>query len=114
MTKIAYSMGDGQYSLRAEGHAGYSKKGNDIVCAAISALLQMCWAGLERECDAAGEQRQESGYFCFRAMVEEENREAADKLMKSVIYGLELIREGFPECVEIVRAGGCRGFDSCL
>ena len=111
MTKIEYYIKNGYYCLRAEGHAGYNKEGEDIVCAAISALLQMCWAGLERECGAAGEQRQESGEFYFGATVGEENRKEADVLMNSVIYGLELIQKGFPECVEVKEtSGGVQAF----
>ena len=43
MTRITYAIGEGRYTLEAEGHAGFYP-GNDIVCAAVSALLQTCWA----------------------------------------------------------------------
>ena len=40
MIQITYNeVGEGMI-LRAEGHAGYAEKGKDIVCAAVSALLQ--------------------------------------------------------------------------
>ena len=47
MTEITYSMENGRYTLEAKGHAGYDKHGHDIICAAVSALLQMGWAGLK-------------------------------------------------------------------
>lgn len=94
MTEITYSMENGRYILEAEGHAGYDKHGRDIICAAVSALLQMCWAGMERECHAKGRQEQKAGYFFFDCRVSEENRKEADVLMGAVLYGLRLIEEG--------------------
>lgn len=106
MTEITYSMENGRYTLEAKGHAGYDKHGRDIICAAISALLQMGWAGMERECYAKGEQKQEEGYFWFDCVVSDENRKEADTLMKAVIEGLKLIEEGAPEYLKVQQKGG--------
>lgn len=40
MTKIQYDRKDNQFSLLAQGHAGFADVGNDIVCAGISTLTQ--------------------------------------------------------------------------
>jgi len=40
MTRVYVKDNKEQIEIYAEGHAGYGKKGTDIVCAAISALLQ--------------------------------------------------------------------------
>lgn len=40
MTVIQYDRKDNQFSLLAQGHAGFADVGNDIVCAAISTLTQ--------------------------------------------------------------------------
>ena len=34
------------YKLRAEGHSGYASYGNDVVCAAVSVLMQAFYIGL--------------------------------------------------------------------
>ena len=34
-------------SITAEGHSGYARKGEDIVCASLSSLMQALWIGLE-------------------------------------------------------------------
>ncbi len=110
MTRITYAIGEGRYTLEAEGHSGFYP-GNDIVCAAVSALLQTCWAGLMRECRATGEKRQESGKFFFRADVSEGCRKEAETLLRSVVYGLKLIEREFPQNVKIIESGGgCKGF----
>lgn len=105
MTEITYSMENGRYTLEAKGHAGYDKHGHDIICAAVSALLQMGWAGLRNECGVTGEMEQKSGYFFFDCTVtNEEKQKEADTLMKSIIYGLKLIEDGAPEYLHIKKS----------
>jgi len=36
----------GLSSLLADGHAGWADAGEDVVCAAVSAILQAAWLGL--------------------------------------------------------------------
>lgn len=106
MTEITYSMENGRYTLEAKGHAGYDKHGHDIICAAVSALLQMGWAGLKNECLVGGTMEQRSGYFFFDCHVNEGKRKEADTLMKSVIYGLKLIEDGAPKYLKVQQKGG--------
>lgn len=40
MTNIRYKKKESSFFLECKGHAGYASAGNDIVCAAISALTQ--------------------------------------------------------------------------
>ena len=37
---IDITMNDSTYEIKAEGHAGYAKKGFDIVCAGVSCLIE--------------------------------------------------------------------------
>ena len=39
MISIEFSRDDGNISLKMRGHAGYSKSGDDIVCAAVSGIF---------------------------------------------------------------------------
>lgn len=41
-------IGIAPWRLQADGHAGYDEPGKDIVCAAVSALLQALALGLDR------------------------------------------------------------------
>lgn len=40
MIQVTYNEAGNEMILRAEGHAGYAEKGKDIVCAAVSVLMQ--------------------------------------------------------------------------
>jgi uncharacterized protein YsxB (DUF464 family) len=44
---IAKSDEHGIFSVAAQGHTGYEDSGSDVVCAAVSALMQALWIGLE-------------------------------------------------------------------
>ena len=48
MTEISVGLLEGRtISLSAAGHSGYSEKGQDIVCAGVSALVQALLYGFE-------------------------------------------------------------------
>ena len=40
VTRTVWTTGKTQYTVKAEGHAGAGKYGSDIVCAAVSVLMQ--------------------------------------------------------------------------
>ena len=51
MTNIEWYWDDVGFGVSAKGHAAY-QGGNDIVCSAVSALLQTLYAGLEKQAAA--------------------------------------------------------------
>ena len=77
------------------GHAGYAGKGQDIVCAAVTALA----GTLERCMEKAGEGSCEwkDGEPVFTA----EGTETLRPCFETVICGLEMLAEEFPAYVEI-------------
>lgn len=101
MTEIKWYWEDDDFGICAEGHAEYNP-GNDIVCSAISCLLQTLYAGLEMQCFAPVEHRQESGKFVLSGSVYG-YRERVVALFDSILYGLELIAEQYPDNVRITR-----------
>ena len=46
MIHITYARHGGEHRLNITGHAGYAPPGQDIVCAAVSALTESLWAWL--------------------------------------------------------------------
>ena len=48
-----------------EGHAGYAKSGNDIVCAAVSAITNMIIIGFERLNIMPSFEKNDDGYLSF-------------------------------------------------
>lgn len=47
MIKVRVNMESGDMLIDVKGHAGYAPHGRDIVCAAVSAILQTAVLGLE-------------------------------------------------------------------
>jgi hypothetical protein len=51
MININIFMEDGKINISAEGHANYAEHGKDIVCSAISAIVQTTVMGLQAVAD---------------------------------------------------------------
>lgn len=100
MTEIYFGEREGRYSIHAEGHAGY-RPGNDIVCAAISVLLQTLWVNLSEICGGSGTQKEGDGIFFFSLKVEEEMRPQAEALFYGTLRGLEMLAEEYPQNVRL-------------
>lgn len=47
MIKVNVKMASGDIQIDVKGHAGYAPHGQDIVCAAVSAILQTAVLGIE-------------------------------------------------------------------
>lgn len=87
--------------ITIEGHANYAPHGQDIVCAAISALTQTFIASVEEltndnlKCDIA------SGNVVIEY---EELSEQSQLLMSSFFVGVRAVEAGHPENIKIEQA----------
>lgn len=89
--------------LTAAGHAGAAPKGQDIVCAAVSALVQTLAAWVtedpgQRLCQKRVEL--EEGRTTVEASAKGENMKALLERFDLVGEGLALIAEGYPDFVQ--------------
>ena len=94
MIQVTYNeVGDGMI-LRAEGHAGYAEKGKDIVCAAVSVLMQTlaCSVGTCMGNDGKG----------FSVVCKKNNDNIAK--FELVTDGLVLLQREYPENVRYINA----------
>ena len=105
MTKIEWLELKDICYIRAEGHAEYNP-GNDIVCAAVSALMQTIYAGLDGVCHASVGEKQEDGLMVVVAYTGTNNEKEIHTLFKSIVLGLELIAREHPDHVQIEPLGG--------
>ena len=94
---IEVSRTDGEISIK--GHAGYAEPGQDIVCAAVSAITQGFVASVEEltedEIEADMEEGNASIKYGFLT-------ERAQVLLEAFFLGLEMIAEEYPYNVCIV------------
>ena len=107
MIKIIYVTDPegGKLTMRAEGHAGYAPAGQDIVCAAVSCLMQtLAYSAAEDEHTSSCIYQGEEGPVL--------NVEAGDSVLmrdkfELVADGLDLLAEQYPENVNFKKRCKC-------
>ncbi len=82
---------DTYVSFRSKGHAGYAPAGEDIVCAAVSALIITTVNSIETFTEDAMELSEKDGYVFFHFPERVSDQTAL--LMDSLILGLTQIQE---------------------
>jgi uncharacterized protein YsxB (DUF464 family) len=83
-------------SVFAEGHAESGEPGEDVVCAAVSALLQAAWAGLTDVAHVAVSGRRRSGDFELRWPAEARERADVHAIVKTAEIAIEQIARQNP------------------
>ncbi|HHY82638.1 MAG TPA: ribosomal-processing cysteine protease Prp [Clostridiales bacterium] len=86
-----------------KGHAGYDRPGRDIVCAAVSAVVQTAVIGLT---DVAGinvRHFQQDGFLkCALPEINNaEEKKAAGLILDTMLAGLKSIQMGYPNLILI-------------
>lgn len=86
-----------------EGHADFADAGQDIVCAAVSALAQTTMLGLERQLGLQLEVTIENGYFACQLPgdMSPEEKEKAALLVETMREGLKEISRVYPKRVRV-------------
>ncbi|MGM0600477.1 MAG: ribosomal-processing cysteine protease Prp [Candidatus Rifleibacteriota bacterium] len=87
--------------LKVKGHAEKSGKGNDVVCAAVSALVQTLAAGVQKNLEAQVNGKLETGDCDLTIRVPKENQADAELVFKIFRYGFQKIAESYPEHVKL-------------
>ena len=90
---------------RARGHTGFAAAGEDIVCAAVSALTQSTLNGLENILKApvrsAIDDRTALLEAEFTPEISEKQLERAQLLLETLLQGLQAIERSYPRNVRI-------------
>ncbi|HHY09973.1 MAG TPA: ribosomal-processing cysteine protease Prp [Firmicutes bacterium] len=105
MTEIEFFAGQNQQlrGFRIKNHTGYADKGEDIVCAAVSALGQTAVLGLRKvvglECSLT---LKEAYLSCILPDDLPDEKQAAAQLILKVLYeGLNAIEEEYGRYVRV-------------
>lgn len=99
MIQVTYNEAGDEMILRAEGHAGYAEKGKDIVCAAVSVLMQTlaCSVDANNTGNTFGLSDGKNGNrLTVQAPMSVLNRDKFDL----VVEGLIRLAENYPENVQ--------------
>jgi uncharacterized protein YsxB (DUF464 family) len=101
LTVTARHGADGLRSISSEGHAGFADDGEDIVCAAVSTLMQALLVGLE---DVLG---LEDVKFTSDAQKPRMSIEwgsgglGAQQIARTVLLSLKGVAASYPGCVSV-------------
>ncbi len=96
--------------FEAQGHANWAEPGKDIVCAAVSILTQTMLKSLEEaeEREEIGTVKAEMEKGMLRIRVKNEGinngywpKRRTSRIMEFAMTGLRMIRERYPERIEI-------------
>lgn len=88
-----------------DGHTGYGVEGEDIVCAALSSIVQTALLGLLQ---VAGvnvdfERKDEEGYlkFVIPNNISAEQRKVCDNILDTMLLGVSDLNQGFSDFIEL-------------
>lgn len=87
-------------TITITGHAGYAPQGEDIVCAAISALAQIFIASVEELTDDKIEYEINPGNTVIKLWTLSEK---AKTLMESFLLGAKMAAESYPANVKVIK-----------
>ena len=91
-------------SLRADGHTGYGAEGEDIVCAALSSVIQTAVLGLMRVAGInVGFETDAKGGVLDLVIPElsDEDRHNADMILDTMLCGIADLHEGYSDFIEL-------------
>ena len=106
MTRITVFYNRGSLvGFHAKGHTGYAEAGEDIVCAAVSALTQTAYLGIGELVGADMRLEQKDGEL--RLMLEEDisesEREKAQLILGTMLLGLRSIEENYSDYLKVIK-----------
>lgn len=97
-------------SFRVRGHAAFADKGNDIVCAAASVLVQNGVNSVEALLDVALPAVSRDGLVeCQVPPLDGHVSEQVQLLLESMIYGLRSLAAEYPKHVSVADTGRVPG-----
>ncbi|MGN1099451.1 MAG: ribosomal-processing cysteine protease Prp [Christensenellales bacterium] len=96
--------GNSIISIECEGHTGYGVEGEDIVCAALSSVVQTGLLGLLHYVSGVEYERDdEAGYLKIKLPdnLDEAERHDADLITGTMLLGISDLHEGFSDFIEL-------------
>lgn len=93
--------------LRTEGHAGFADPGEDIVCAAVTALVVTALLGLQHVAAHPHEGRAESGQAYCRLLPggTPESAVKAQAILETTVLGLKDIEKDYKDYIRVTEGG---------
>ena len=96
--------GDRISGFSVSGHSGYAEAGADIVCAAISAIVQMAEATINDVCGAKAKVRvrEENASVRLTLPASCDEEEAVQAVLAGMMLTLIGMRDDYPDYIEVL------------
>jgi uncharacterized protein YsxB (DUF464 family) len=105
MTKCEFFTQDDRITgFSVSGHSGYAEAGQDIVCAAISAVVTMAEATINDVCGAKAKVRvkEEDARITLTLPSSCDEEEAVQAVLSGMMLTLISLREDYPDYIEVL------------
>ncbi len=106
MTKIVFhKQGEDFVRIESEGHTGYARSGEDIVCAAVSALLQGAALGVRDVAKVKADYRvnEEKGslLLALPKNIGEKAQHDCNVILQTLLVSVSDLQKGYSEYIEV-------------
>jgi uncharacterized protein YsxB (DUF464 family) len=106
MTKVKVTKTNNHITaVEAFGHTGYGTSGEDIVCAALSSIIQTAALGIlsVAKVQAKTKRNDKEGYFSLHLPdnLSQQERQAADAILNTMLVGVSDLKEGYSNFIEL-------------
>lgn len=98
--KVAVNEGKAICGVTVSGHANLAPKGQDIVCAGVSSLVQTAALGVKRHLRRKIILEVSEGYLCLE--LKDVPDELTEAVLQTMVIGLKEIAKIYPDSVQIV------------
>jgi uncharacterized protein YsxB (DUF464 family) len=88
-------------SFFASGHAGWAEAGHDVVCAAVSTLLQAAWLGLDEIAGVKVRAVRDPGRLELSWPAETRDDAGVRAIVETVALSLETLAGQFPDQIRV-------------
>ncbi|MDR0751147.1 MAG: ribosomal-processing cysteine protease Prp [Christensenellaceae bacterium] len=90
------------FRVEAKGHAGYASDGPDVVCAAVSTLVQGALLGLIEVAKVSVSQKYSDGFLLFDILDSNiSTRHSADIILETMCVAIRDIEKDYPAHVKL-------------
>lgn len=105
MIQVKFCREDNRFSFSCTGHAGYGKKGQDIVCASATILAYTLAQNIQdREKDGIFVSKPiltlKPGKATIQVLAKEENKETVRVIFSVIGKGFACLAANYPNCVK--------------
>ena len=106
MTTVVFTCKQGAITrMECSGHTGYAKSGKDIVCAAVSSVVQTAVLGVLQVAKVAAVYQvdEDTGYLCLQmpTQLDADQQQKAQAILQTAKLGVLDIANNYPQFVKM-------------